>query len=156
MRRITTFDLRRRTLIVASFSTSSCTLDTDDDTAAATAIDNNDSDVPSWRWRRNGLLCCGCGIIIDIVSSRLCRRASGNPRHTTQHFLDLPQGPQGGHIDIFSPNRQCKQPCRQYPPQSTIARRMVPLGAPYRRRDGTELHVLAAAFPPDEIQKTSG
>ena len=32
---------------------------------------------------------------------------------------------------------------------------MVPLGAPYRRRDGTELHVLAAAFYRDKIQNIS-
>ena len=68
-------------------------------------------------------------------------------------FLDLPQGPQGGHIDIFSPNRQCKQPRRQVPPQDTISRRMVPLGVPYRRRDGTELHVLAAPFPREKIRE---
>ena len=70
-------------------------------------------------------------------------------------FLDLPQGPQGGHIDIFSPNRECKQPRRQVPPQDTISRRMVPLGVPYRRRDGTELHVLAAPFYRDKIQNIS-
>ena len=60
-----------------------------------------------------------------------------------------------GCIDIFSPNRQCKQICRQHPPQNTIPRRMVPLGVPYRRRCGTELHVLAAPFYRDKIQNIS-
>ena len=77
--------------------------------------------------------------------------------HTTRPniFLDLPQGPQGGHIDIFGPKRQCKQPRRQDPPQNTIPRRMVSLGVPYRRRCGTELHVLAAPFYRYKIQNIS-
>ena len=77
--------------------------------------------------------------------------------HTTRPniFLDLPQGPQGGHIDIFGPKRQCKQPRRQDPPQNTIPRRMVSLGVPYRRRCGTELHVLAAPFYRYKIENIS-
>ena len=113
--------------------------------------------------RAGGGVEMGCCVAADAAAVSLSTSCPPVPAdvHLATHatrpniFLDLPQGPQGGHIDIFSPNRECKQPRRQVPPQDTISRRMVPLGVPYRRRDGTELHVLAAPFYRDKIQNIS-
>ena len=100
----------------------------------------------------------GCCVAAAVSLSTSCPPVPADVHlatHATRPniFLDLPQGPHGSYIDIFSPNRQCKQPRRQDPPQNTIPRRMVPLGAPSRRRGGTELHVLAAPFPREKIRE---
>ena len=121
-------------------------------TIAGSQQDIEDQTVRKTKWLR---------LQLTPAVKRHVQRQSWPPshhRHTTRPniFWESARDHEGSYIDIFSPNRQCKQPRRQYPPQNTIPGRMVPLGAPYRRRYGTELHVLAAAFPPDENRKTSG